>query len=306
MSTLYLSSSVCELHDIGSSHPESPDRLRSINSMMLDNDWGDGLVFMQAPLLDSTDLGSVHPPRHVDAILERSPDEGLVYLDADTAINPHSVNAALHAAGAGIFATDQVLAGAAQNAFCAVRPPGHHAESTVAMGFCVFNSVALAAQRALDSGLSRVAILDFDVHHGNGTVEIFQDQPEVLVCSSFQHPFYPGRFDDVCLPNICLTPLRAGAGSDEFRHAIEQDWIPVIAQHRPEMIFISAGFDAHQQDPLGGLNLVDDDYLWITMWIVDQANRFADGRVVSMLEGGYNLDALARSVKMHLNGLVGN
>jgi acetoin utilization deacetylase AcuC-like enzyme len=290
---------------MGPSHPESPDRLNSINTMMLNTDWDNSLIQKQAPLLDPRDLVSIHPLDHVNAILERIPDEGLVYLEADTAINPHSVNAALHAAGAGIFATDQVLAGSAENAFCSVRPPGHHAERTIAMGFCVFNSVALAAQRALASGLSRVAILDFDVHHGNGTVEIFQHQPEVLVCSSFQHPFYPGRFDDVCLPNICLTPLQAGAASDNFRQAIERDWLPAIAQHQPEMIFISAGFDAHQQDPLGGLNLIDNDYLWITELIVEQADKFAGGRVVSMLEGGYDLDALARSVKMHLTGLLG-
>jgi acetoin utilization deacetylase AcuC-like enzyme len=305
MNTLFLSSSVCEQHDMGVSHPESPARLKSINSMILNTEWGDNLSQMQAPLLDVSDLTSVHPSYHVDAILERAPDEGLVYLDADTAINPQSINAALHAAGAGIFATDQVLAGTVQNAFCAVRPPGHHAESTVAMGFCLFNSVALAAQRALSGGLSRVAILDFDVHHGNGTVEIFQNQPEVLVCSSFQYPFYPGRFDDVHSPNICLTPLNAGVGSNEFRQAIERDWLPAIAQHEPEMIFISAGFDAHQQDPLGGLNLVDDDYLWVTRLIADQADRYSDSRVVSMLEGGYNLDALVRSVKLHINGLLG-
>jgi acetoin utilization deacetylase AcuC-like enzyme len=305
MSTLYLSSAACEQHDMGASHPESPDRLRSIESMMLNTEWGEALFKENAPILDISDLVTVHPSYHVDAILERAPGEGLVYLDADTAINPHSVTAALHAAGAGVFATDQVLSGSVQNAFCAVRPPGHHAESTVAMGFCIFNSVALAAKRALSSGMARVAILDFDVHHGNGTVEIFQNQPDVLVCSSFQYPFYPGRFDDVASSNICLTPLCAGAGSDEFRQAIERDWLPAIAQHKPEMIFVSAGFDAHQQDPLAGLNLVDDDFLWITRLIVDLAERYSDSRLVSMLEGGYNLDALVRSVELHIGGLLG-
>ena len=259
---------------------------------------------VDAPLLDVSELKSVHPSHHVDAILERKPQEGLAYLDADTAINPHSIDSALHAAGAGILATDMVLAGKAQNAFCAVRPPGHHAESTIAMGFCVFNSVALAVERALASGLSRVAVLDFDVHHGNGTVEIFQSRPEVLVCSSFQYPFYPGRFDDVDLPNICLTPLCASTGGDVFRQAIERDWLPAISAHQPEMFFISAGFDAHADDPLAGLNLVDDDYLWITQLLAEQAGKYAEGRIVSMLEGGYNLDALARSVKLHLQGLT--
>ena len=289
---------------MGVSHPESPARLRSINKMISGIDWGSKLSLVDAPLLDVGDLEAVHPSHHVDAILERSPQRGLAYLDADTAINPYSIDAALHAAGAGILATDMVLAGKAQNAFCAVRPPGHHAESTIAMGFCVFNSVALAVERALASGLSRVAVMDFDVHHGNGTVEIFQRRPEVLVCSSFQYPFYPGRFDDVDLPNICLTPLRASTGSDVFRQAIERDWLPAIRDHQPEMFFISAGFDAHQDDPLAGLNLVDGDYLWITQLLAAQAGKYAGGRIVSMLEGGYNLDALARSVKLHLRGLT--
>ena len=289
---------------MGAFHPESPERLRAINKMVSNIDWGGMLSLVDAPLLDVGDLESVHPSHHVDAILERSPQEGLAYLDADTAINPHSIDAALHAAGAGILATDMVLAGKAKNAFCAVRPPGHHAESTIAMGFCVFNSVALAVEHALASGLSRVAVLDFDVHHGNGTVEIFQNKPEVLVCSSFQYPFYPGRFDDVDLPNICLTPLREGTGSDVFRLAIERDWLPAIRTHQPEMFFISAGFDAHADDPIGGLNLVDNDYLWITQLLTEWADKYAQGRIVSMLEGGYNLDVLARSVKQHLRGLT--
>jgi len=208
------------------------------------------------------------------------------------------------AAGAGLFATDEVIHKRAKNAFCAVRPPGHHAESTLAMGFCIFNSVALAAQRALSQGLERVAILDFDVHHGNGTVEIFKDRPEVLVCSSFQYPFYPARFDRVDRANICLSPLAAGTDGGTFRKIVERDWQSAIDRHQPEMIFISAGFDAHEDDPLGGLNLRDDDFFWLTQFIGELANKYAGGRVVSLLEGGYQLEALARSVKLHLQGLL--
>jgi len=304
MSTLLVGHPTCLLHDMGYGHPECPDRLRAIDQMIRQTDWGDRLQRVDAPKLEVEWLNKVHPKHHVKALMALSPVEGLVAVDGDTSLNPHSIDAALYAAGAAVYATDQVIQKAAQNAFCAVRPPGHHAESVIAMGFCLFNSVALAAERALAAGMQRVAILDFDVHHGNGTVEIFQDRPEVLVCSSFQYPFYPGRFDRVERPNICLTPLSAGTDSDLFRAAVEPQWRQAIHSHQPEMLFISAGFDAHREDPLGGLNLVDEDYLWVTELIQDLAQENAEGRVVSLLEGGYNLEALARSVKQHLEGLV--
>ena len=302
--TLYLHSPSCELHDMGSSHPECPARLQSINQMMAATDWGKQLQLKHASPLNVEGLYKVHPKHHVTALMELSPKEGLVAVDGDTRLNPHSINAALIAAGAAIAATDAVISQQAKNAFCAVRPPGHHAESTISMGFCLFNSVALAAERALATGLQRVAILDFDVHHGNGTVEIFRDRPEVLVCSSFQYPFYPGRYDQVDKPNICLTPLKAGTASNHYRTAIEQQWRQALMAHQPEMIFISAGFDAHREDPLGGLALEDEDYLWLTQFITDIAEQTAQGRIVSLLEGGYNIDALARSVKQHLLGLT--
>ena len=304
MTTLFLTHPACELHDMGTRHPESPRRLAAINTMVKARDWGGGLLTDTAPRLDTAHLTGVHPRDHVQALVSLSPEEGLVAVDADTHLNPHSLDASLYAAGAALEATERVIGAGVDNAFCAVRPPGHHAESAIAMGFCLFNSIALAADYAIARGLERVAILDFDVHHGNGTVEIFQDRPEVLVCSSFQYPFYPGRYDRVERPNICLTPLPAGSGSERFRAAVERDWSQALQRHRPEMIFVSAGFDAHRQDPIGGLLLEDDDYTWVTGFIRDQAQRHSAGRLVSLLEGGYHIDALTRSVAAHLTVLA--
>lgn len=302
--TLFLSHPDCELHDMGYGHPESPQRLRAIRDQMRATDWHGKVKFADAPLLDATGVQPVHPSDYLEFILEKSPAEGIVALDADTLINPHSVNAALRAAGAAVHATDEILARRVQNAFCAVRPPGHHAESSIAMGFCLFNSVAIAAERALHAGLQRVAVLDFDVHHGNGTVEIFQDRPEVLVCSSFQWPFYPGRYDHVDRKNIVLSPLSAGTSSAGFREAIERDWLPAVRNFQPQMIFVSAGFDAHRDDPLAQLNLSDEDYYWISALIKDWAARYADNRMMSILEGGYDLNALSRSVVQHVKALA--
>lgn len=288
---------------MGKNHPESPDRLKAVNAAVRAAKWATPLQIEQAPLLNVDHLTSVHPRHYVQSIAEQSPAEGTVALDADTTMNPYSLNAALLAAGASVNATKRILNGEVRNAFCAVRPPGHHAESSIAMGFCLFNSVALAAEQALASGLERVAILDFDVHHGNGTVEIFQDKPEVLVCSSFQWPFYPGRFDQVTKPNIVLSPLDANSGSDAFRQVIEQDWLPAIRNHQPQMIFVSAGFDAHAADPLGGLLLHEQDYQWVGEHIVDWAAQYSDHRVMAVMEGGYNLEALASSAVRFINAL---
>jgi acetoin utilization deacetylase AcuC-like enzyme len=304
--TLFISHSDCQKHDMGAGHPESPDRLSAINQMIKSSDWHGKLIFRDAQALNVGWLTKVHPKSHVEALMELSPDQGIVSIDADTHLNPHSIRASLLAAGAAFLATDEVIAKRANNAFCSVRPPGHHAESAISMGFCLFNSVALAAERALASGLRRVAIIDFDVHHGNGTVEIFQDRPEVLVCSSFQYPFYPGRFDTIDKPNICLTPINAGSDGSVFRSQVEPQWRKAILAHQPEMIFISAGFDAHRDDPLGGLNLADDDFLWVTQLIRELADQTAQGRIVSLLEGGYDLNALARCAKLHLQGLTEN
>lgn len=303
MSTLLLHHPTCQAHMMGPHHPESPQRLQSILNLLQRQSWAEQLSWQLAPQLDLTRFYSIHPKHHIDAVLAMAPAEGLVQLDGDTSLCPDSIAATLHAAGAGVAAVDAVMAGIHQNAFCAVRPPGHHAESTIAMGFCVFNSVALAAERALALGAERVAILDFDVHHGNGTVEIFKDRPEVLVCSSFQYPFYPGRYDDVWADNICLTPLRAGTGSDGFRHAVEHDWRRAVDAHQPDIILVSAGFDAHKDDPLASLMLTDNDFTWVTELVVSLAHQHCAGRVVSMLEGGYDLAALSRSVSCHVDVL---
>ncbi len=305
MKTLLLNHPTCELHEALIEHPECPDRLRVINQMIRISDWEGRLLIEKAKPLNIDALYKVHPKNHVDAVLELSPKEGISLIGNETYLNPYTIDASLLAAGAAFYATDEVIAGNIKNAFCAVRPPGHHAESTIAMGFCLFNSIALAAERALSSGMERVAIIDFDVHHGNGTVEIFKDRPEVLVCSSFQYPFYPGRFDQINKPNICLTPLNAGCSSEKFRSTVEPQWRKAMKQHQPEMIFISAGFDAHADDPLGELNLSSDDFLWITQLIKEFSEDTADGKIVSLLEGGYNLPALADSVNSHLKGLIG-
>lgn len=288
---------------MGSHHPESPGRLSAIINKVDTLPWADQLQKENAPLIDNTLLCGVHSEHYLQRLQEIKPNEGLVALDGDTSLNPHSVDAAQFAAGAGVRAVEAVMGKQTDNAFCAVRPPGHHAESISGMGFCIYNSIALAAERALSLGAERVAILDFDVHHGNGTTEIFLGRPEVMVCSSFQYPFYPGRYDDVDKKHIVLTPLPAGTKSAEFRLAVEKDWLPTLNSHQPDIILISAGFDAHTEDPLANLQLEDKDYLWVTQLIIDIANKLCNGKVISMLEGGYNLDALARSVEQHLVGL---
>ena len=293
----------CLGHETPTGHPERPARLTAV----VDRLEAEGLVdemsvMTPAPAADDM-LARVHDRSYIKAIAGATPRDGFVRVEADTVMSSGSENAARLAAGAVVGAVERVLDGLSRRAFCAVRPPGHHAESATVMGFCFFNSIAVGADRALDE-LDRVAVLDFDVHHGNGTVEIFAERPEVLVCSSFQYPYYPGTRQCVRRPNIVNTPLPAGTGSVAFRTAIERDWLPALESHRPELILVSAGFDAHEADPLAGLELRDDDYRWITEFIVDAANRFAGGRIVSTLEGGYDLEALARSAALHVRGLL--
>lgn len=268
--------------------------------------WREQLQIEEVRPINNNLLNTVHSDHYLQLLENLAPQQGLAALDGDTLLNPHSKNAAQLAAGAGLQAVEAVMAGRVDNAFCAVRPPGHHAESVSGMGFCIYNSIALAAEQALDLGAERVAILDFDVHHGNGTTEIFLDRPEVMVCSSFQYPFYPGRYDDVEKVHIVLTPLPSGTASSDFRLAIERDWLPALASHQADIILVSAGFDAHREDPLAGLLLEDEDYLWVTQLITHSANQLCKGKIVSMLEGGYKLDALARSVEQHLLGLRSN
>jgi len=290
---------------MGPDHPECPDRLTAIRDQLIASGLDAQLVHHEAPAATAEQLARVHDRRYVDAIEAASPASGLRYLDPDTALNPHSVSAARHAAGAVVHGVDLVCGGEHQTAFCAVRPPGHHAESRRAMGFCVFNSVAVGAAHALAvHGLSRVAIVDFDVHHGNGTEEMFSDEPRVLMVSTFQYPLYPYSGVDNPAPNMVNVPLSAGSGGAEFRDAVRTRWLPALDDHEPELILVSAGFDAHRDDPLAGLAFTEDDYAWVTRELTGVAKRHAQGRIVSSLEGGYALGALGRSVVAHVRELV--
>jgi acetoin utilization deacetylase AcuC-like enzyme len=260
---------------------------------------------MQPQTIPPERILAAHSQSHVDFLTASKPKDGIVPLDPDTWMSPASLSVAELAAGAVFAGMDTVLNGAQRRVFCAVRPPGHHAERDSAMGFCLLNSVAIAAVAALDhTDVERVAILDFDVHHGNGTVDICRDHPQILVCSSFQSPYYPNRLDDLVQPNIVNTPLAAGSSGSTFRAAVERDWLPALEAHQPDIVFVSAGFDAHVDDPLADLRLVEEDYRWVTQFIVAVANQYAQGRVVSTLEGGYDLDALARSVTAHIEALA--
>lgn len=261
------------------------------------------LLREEAPAVDREALLRVHPEHHL-AMLERlRPQTDLAWVDPDTGLNEFTLDAAAHAAGAATAAVAAVLSGRLANAFCAVRPPGHHAERANAMGFCFYNNVAVGVHEALARGVGRVAVIDFDVHHGNGTVDAFMEDPRVLVCSSFQHPFYPHRMFDVDRPNIVNTPLDGGCSGPEFRRRVEAAWLKRLDAHAPELLFVSAGFDAHARDPLGGLELREADFRWVTELVADVARRHAGGRIVSVLEGGYDPDALARSVDVHLQVL---
>ncbi|MGD8830294.1 MAG: histone deacetylase family protein [Pseudomonadales bacterium] len=286
-------------------HAERPDRLRAINQYLSATGLLDRLEQRTAAPVDDLILATVHDPAYLASLKAMSPKSGIVAVDPDTAMCPATLTAAHLAAGAVADAVRAVLAGEAQTAFCAVRPPGHHAERDAAMGFCFYNNVAVGASVALSQpGIERVAILDFDVHHGNGTVNIFADRPEVLVCSTFQHPFYPNRYHEIERPNIVNTPLPAGTGSRDYRAAVEAAWLPALQRHRPDLILVSAGFDAHKDDPLAELELTEADYTWITTLITDAAARYSHNRVVSTLEGGYDLNALARSVAAHVEVLA--
>ncbi|MBT8132194.1 MAG: histone deacetylase family protein [Gammaproteobacteria bacterium] len=295
------------LHDPGPGHPENPGRVTAINARLDADGLSKRSIKSEASPATREQLLRIHSGDYIDRIFASNPADGLIHLDGDTAMNPHSLQSALLAAGALIDATDRVIANDIDNAFCCARPPGHHAEYSRAMGFCLFGSVSAAAAHALAAhSLDRVAILDFDVHHGNGTENIFRGDSRVLFCSSFQHPFYPYTDLSDAASNIVHTPLDAGSDSAVFRAAIERDWIPAISRHQPQMIFISAGFDAHRDDPLGGLLLEDEDFGWITKLVMNLAGDFCEGRIVSGLEGGYDPDALGRSVARHLGALLGD
>ena len=308
MTTAYITHPDCLRHDMGAGHPESPDRLHAVNDQMRASGVLDHLRCLDAPLADADDLKRVHRPQYVDLVYQNAPAQGYLQLDPDTAMNPHSMSAALRAAGAGLLAVDELMSGRSQNAFCAVRPCGHHATRGRSMGFCIFNNIAVAAAHALaQQGMDRVAIIDFDVHHGNGTEDVFgagEWQDRVLMAGIFQHPFYPYTGTDNPAPNMINVPLAEGSGGDLARQAVEDHWLPALEDFRPQMILISAGFDAHREDLLGGLALVEADYAWITRQLMAVAQRHASGRIVSMLEGGYNLSALGRSAVAHVKALA--
>ena len=305
MTTAFITHPDCFRHDMGAGHPEQPARLAAIEDQLVASGIDAYLQRYEALLATDEQLARVHPPEYVRAIRETAPESGRVHLDPDTAMNPHSLNAALRAAGAAVLAVDLVLEKKISSAFCAVRPPGHHACRARPMGFCIFNNVAVAARHALGAhGLARVAIVDFDVHHGNGTEEIFEGDAQVLMASTFQHPFYPYCGTESPASNMVNVPLAAGAGSKQFREAVTARWLPALEEFRPELVVFSAGFDAHIEDDMAMLQLKDADYGWVTEQVKAIADRHAQGRIVSMLEGGYALSALGRSVVQHLRVLA--
>ena len=306
MPTAFITHADCMKHAMGDYHPEQPARLSAIHDQLITSGIAAFLEHHEAPRAKMAELRRVHPAEYVESVRRTAPEHGIVHLDPDTALCPQSWDAALRAAGAVVHGTDLVVAGDTKNAFCAVRPPGHHATRGRAMGFCIFNNVAVGAKHALDHhGLERIAIADFDVHHGNGTEEIFSDDPRVLMVGTFQHPFYPYSGTDNPAPNMANVPLPAGTGSQGFRKAVEQVWLPALENFRPQMIFISAGFDAHVEDEMAMMRLTESDYDWVTKHLKTIADRYGEGRVVSVLEGGYALSALGRSVVAHLRALGG-
>ena len=306
VSAAFVTHSDCLKHEMGAHHPERPERLTAIEDQLIASGVGQYLARFEAPLATDEQLARVHPIEYVRAIREVAPSAGTVHLDPDTAMNPHTLNAALRAAGAAILAVDLVLKNQHQTVFCSVRPPGHHACRTRPMGFCIFNNVAVAARHAVaEHGLERVAIIDFDVHHGNGTEDIFEGDEHVLMASTFQHPFYPYSGTESPASNMVNVPLAAGAGSREFREAVREAWIPALNDFAPQLVIFSAGFDAHAEDDMAMLRFSDADYGWVTAQVKDVADRHAKGRIVSMLEGGYSLSALGRSAVQHIRVLAG-
>ena len=306
MSAAFITHPDCLKHEMGTHHPEQPARLSAIEDQLIASGVAPYLARYEAPLATDEQLARVHPIEYVRAIRELAPKQGTVHLDPDTAMNPWSLQAALRAAGAAVLATDLVLKDEVKTAFCAVRPPGHHACRARPMGFCIFNNVAVAARHALQAhGLERVAIIDFDVHHGNGTEDIFEGDEQVLMASIFQHPFYPYSGTDHPASNMFNVPLAAGAGTRELREAVTETWLPALDEFKPELVLFSAGFDAHAEDDMAMLRFTDSDYAWVTRQVKQIAERHARGRMASVLEGGYALSALGRSVVQHMRVMAG-
>lgn len=308
MSTILYTHEACAEHDPGPMHAESPQRLHAVLAA-LQAEGFERLERRQAPLAERAQIERIHTRDHFDTVLDSIPSEGRLALDPDTIVSPASGEAALRATGAVIAATDAVMEGQARNAFCAIRPPGHHAEPHRVMGFCLFNSVAIAAAHARAMHrIERVAVVDFDVHHGNGTQAAFQDDPNLFYASTHQSPLYPGTgspHEHGIANNIVNAVLRPGDGSAEFRRAVSDIVLPQLRGFRPELLIVSAGFDAHAADPLAQLNLITDDYRWITQALMEVAEESCEGRIVSALEGGYDLEALAASAAIHVATLMG-
>jgi acetoin utilization deacetylase AcuC-like enzyme len=310
MLPVYISHPDCARHEMGPGHPECPERLSAIADMLLIRGLLDYMVPHDAPLATDAQLARAHSAMHVQRVLDAAPRDGYAQVDPDTRMNRFTVPAALRAAGAAVLATDLVLGGEAPAAFCAVRPPGHHAEHDAAMGFCFFNNVAVGIRHALDvHGLTRVALIDFDVHHGNGSEDILAGDERVLMCSIFETGLYPFNGPDARslkdAPNLINVGLPPRSGSDAFRTAVTDHWLPALDAFRPQLIYVSAGFDAHREDDMGNLGLVDGDYEWVTRRLMDVAERHCQGRMISCLEGGYVLNPLARSAAAHVKVLIG-
>lgn len=309
MTTAFYTHADCQRHEMGGWHPESPGRLQAIDDQLIASRIHTLLDHREAPSAQESDLALVHTAAAIARIRENCPavssEQRYFPLDGDTTLNAYTWRAALRAAGAALAATDAVIAGEVKNAFCSIRPPGHHATPDEAMGFCMFNNVAIAAKHALDvRGLKRVAVVDFDVHHGNGTEAAFSADPRVLMVSFFQHPFYPYSGTEQPAPNMFNIPVAAHSYGEVVRQLVTEQWLPALHRHQPEMIFISAGFDAHREDEMGQMGLVEADYVWITQQMMQVAQAYSGGRIVSCLEGGYHLSALGRSVVAHIKVLA--
>jgi acetoin utilization deacetylase AcuC-like enzyme len=306
VTTLLLSHPDCLAHAPPQGHPERPDRLRIIERVLAGPHFDD-LVREEAPLATAEAIERAHQQDYFHMVEQSSPETGFEQLDPDTWMSPGSLAAGLRAAGAGVRAVDAVMRREVHNAFCAVRPPGHHAETQRAMGFCLFNNVAVAAHHARAVyDAERIAVVDFDVHHGNGTQEIFWSDSDLFYASTHQMPLFPGTGarTETGVGNIVNAPLRAGNGSAEFRDAMRSVILPAVNDFSPDLILVSAGFDAHRNDPLGSLELTEEDFVWVTLYLMDAAHRHCDGRIVSMLEGGYDLKALGSSVAVHVQALM--
>ncbi|MGI9247573.1 MAG: histone deacetylase family protein [Woeseiaceae bacterium] len=306
MSFAYISHPECLRHDTGEGHPERPRRLSAIEDKLVSTGLSDVLRYYDAPDVTESQLLRVHTRGHLETVKSMAPQSGYARLDPDTIISPDSLAAARRAAGAVVAAVDLVVQGEAESAFCCIRPPGHHAERSRAMGFCLYNNVAVGAAHALEAhGLTKVAIVDFDVHHGNGTEDIFRNEERVLFCSTFQHPFFPFTPLLANAANRVNVPLEATAKGTEFRAAVTDHWLPALESFQPELVFVSAGFDAHSDDDMSHVCLTDADFRWVTEQIVGVAGKSASGRIVSALEGGYELNSLARCVETHVRVLMG-